>query len=246
MTSELQPGHSLADAFSRTAEHYDLLVSISPGYHAQLRASAAELAARLPQSVTGASVVLDLGCGTGASTRALLEALRSRGDGDLEVYGVDSSAGMIEQARSKRWPESVHFECADALDNLRERESGSVSAVFAAYLVRNVADLDELLAEIARVLVPGGPLVIHEYSVAGNRAAQLTWRTVCRAIIIPAAFATDRDVRLYRYLLRSVLDFDSVEHLRERMARAGLRGLTHRTVRGWQRGIVHTLAGVRA
>ena len=69
--------------------------------------------------------------------------------------------------------------------------------------------------EVARVLRPGGALVIHDYSVAGNTRARALWAAVCHGIIIPLAVVKRSDVPLHRYLYTSVRDFDSVAaHLR--------------------------------
>ena len=48
--------------------------------------------------------LLDAGCGTGASTAALLQAAPH-----AEIVAVDASAGMLEQAASKSWPATVRF-----------------------------------------------------------------------------------------------------------------------------------------
>ncbi len=63
--------HDLARAFDHASHTYDRLTSLNPGYRTGLRRSARRL--RLPDEGAGLHL-LDLGCGTGASTRALLEA----------------------------------------------------------------------------------------------------------------------------------------------------------------------------
>ena len=113
-----------------------------------------------------------------------------------------------------------------------------------SYTHLDVYKRQELLRELARVLRPGAPLVIHEYSVAGSRRASLTWQAVCRAVIIPTAFVTDRDVRIYHYLRDSVQHFDSVPALTARLTRAGFGQVQHSTFVGWEHGIVHTLVAV--
>ena len=71
----------LADAFDRAAPTYDAMVALSPGYHDQLASAAEALVERLPRPEPGTDslVVLDLGCGSGASTRAVLDAWAARG-----------------------------------------------------------------------------------------------------------------------------------------------------------------------
>ncbi|MFD8353262.1 methyltransferase domain-containing protein, partial [Streptomyces coelicoflavus] len=99
---------ALTAAFDRGAGRYDRLVALNPGYHAQLRRSARRLG--LADGGAGGRV-LDLGCGTGASTAALAAAFPA-----AEIVGVDASAGMLERARAKRWPSRVRFVHAAAED----------------------------------------------------------------------------------------------------------------------------------
>ena len=237
----------LADAFDRAAPTYDAMVALSPGYHDQLRTAAEALVERLPAPGTdgGALRVLDLGCGSGASSRALLTAWFAQGGSadDLTVTGVDASEGMVEQARGKTWPPNVTLVVSDAVAYLESLPSGSVDGVLAAYLLRNVPDRSRLVAEVARVLRPGGGFVVHDYSVAGDTRARVLWAAVCHGIIIPLAVVKRSDVPLHRYLYTSVRDFDSVDRICERLLAAGLVDVRHRSFSGWQHGLVHTVAG---
>ncbi len=235
----------LADAFDRAAPTYDAMVALSPGYHDQLRTAAEALVEGLPAGDGSPVQMLDLGCGSGASTRALLDAWAARGGsvGELSVTGVDASEGMAEQARAKTWPPSVTLVVSDAVTHLESLPSGSVDGVLAAYLLRNVPDRARLVREVARVLRPGGTFVLHDYSVAGNTRAKVLWAAVCHGIIIPLAVVKRSDVPLHRYLYTSVRDFDSVQRICERLLSAGLVGVRHRSYPGWQHGLVHTVVG---
>ncbi|MGL4176753.1 MAG: hypothetical protein ACRCSN_11805, partial [Dermatophilaceae bacterium] len=76
----------LADAFDRAAPSYDAMVALSPGYHDQLRRAADLLVARAPATINGDPLrALDLGCGSGASTQALLGAWGGARPGPIEV-----------------------------------------------------------------------------------------------------------------------------------------------------------------
>lgn len=238
---------TLPGAFDRAAPTYDAMVGLSPGYHAQLRRSADALVARLAaneRSDRSPLRLLDLGAGSGASTAALVQAWRSgarTGSAIPEVTAIDSSAGMLAQAGAKPELAGVELVCADAASGLADLDTDSVDGILACYLVRNVPDADALLAQAARVLRPGAPIVVLDYSVADSRVARVAWAGLCHAVIIPLAAVRRSDVPLHRYLYRSVRDFDSIPVLTARLERAGFGEVTRLRHPGWQRGMVHTL-----
>lgn len=231
-------GGTVPAAFDKVARSYDLMVALSPGYHAQLRDSARALVESLPPTPGRRPRVVDLGCGSGASTVALVRALDEAGL-DAEVVGVDGSAGMLEQARRKSALARVDFRQADA-EQLTGAELGAVDGVLAAYLVRNVAARDRLLGEVLEVLSDGGVLVIHDYSVRESRLARWAWHLTCWLVVVPLGLVTAPRSPIYRYLWRSVLDFDGVKELAGRLRAVGFSEVEHRTAPGVQRGQVHT------
>ncbi|GAA2685497.1 MULTISPECIES: class I SAM-dependent methyltransferase [Actinosynnema] len=222
-------------AFDAAARGYDGLVGMNPGYHRDLRRAAAKL--RIPERGRGARL-LDLGCGTGASTAALLSVAP-----EAEITGVDASAGMIARARAKDWPESVRFVNARAEDLAEE---GPFDGIFAAYLVRNLAEPDPVLRAVHDLLKPGAAFVAHDYSVRDSWAGAAVWTAVCWSVIIPAGAVVTRDPKLYTYLWRSALRFDGAGRFRDRLRRTGFTAVSSTTAGGWQRGIAHTFRGVRA
>ncbi|MFJ8887744.1 methyltransferase domain-containing protein [Streptomyces sp. NPDC102402] len=222
--------HDLARAFDHASHTYDRLTALNPGYRSDLLRSAHRL--RLPRGGRGLRV-LDLGCGTGASTRALLRAAPY-----ARITAVDASAGMLERARAKRWPPNVRFVHRPAEDLPTTDDDGSYDAVFAAYLFRNVAEPGEVLKAVGALLRPGGRLLIHEYSLSGSPAHRALWNAVCRGVIVPAGTLTG-DRALYHHLWRSVLAFDTAPAFAERIARAGFPFVRTVPVGGWQTGIVH-------
>ncbi|TRW82045.1 methyltransferase domain-containing protein [Mycolicibacterium sp. 018/SC-01/001] len=224
--------YDVPDAFDAGADAYDGLVGSNPGYHDHLRLSAQRM--QLPDQGRGLRL-LDIGCGTGASTAALLEAAPH-----AEIIGVDGSAGMLEQARAKRWPDSVRFVHSRAEGLTEAGVSGPFDGILAAYLVRNLSDPDPVLQTLRGLLTPGGVFAAHEYSVRDSAVARVTWNLVCAAIIIPAGKLRSGDAGLYRYLRTSVDDFDGAAAFRERLQRNGFVDVRSETVSGWQRNIVHT------
>lgn len=228
----------LSDGFDRVAPRYDLMVALNPGYHRHLRSAAGALVEQLPGQTD--LRLADLGCGSGASTRALSAAAGER----AEIVGVDASSGMLARARAKNWPDGVRFHHGQAEDVALRRSYWDLDeprdGIFAAYLFRNVSDRDHALRAVSELLHPGGWLVSQEYSVAGNRAGVRIFTAVCWLIVIPLSLITSGRTALYRYLWRSVLDFDSVQTFVDRLSAAGFVDIEVRTTPGWQRGILHT------
>jgi ubiquinone/menaquinone biosynthesis C-methylase UbiE len=220
----------LARAFDHASRTYDRLTGLNPGYRADLLRSARRL--RLPEDGAGLRL-LDLGCGTGASTLALLRAApRAR------ITAVDASAGMLRRALTKPWPGAVRFLHLSA-EELATADEGPFDAVFAAYLFRNVSDPDSVLGTVRGLLRPGGRLAVHEYSLGGSPAHRALWTAVCQGVIIPAGTLTG-DRALYRHLWHSVLDFDTAADFTGRLTRAGFTGARALPLAGWQTGITHT------
>jgi len=222
-------------AFDVGAAAYDRLVGSNPGYHDHLRISARRM--RIPAGGRGLRL-LDAGCGTGASTAALLEAAPQ-----AEIVAVDASAGMLEQAATKTWPDSVRFVHTPIEGLAQAGVLGPFDGILAAYLLRNLADPDAQLRRFRGLLRPGATLAVHEYSVQDSKVAQAIWNAVCWAIIIPAGWRQTGDSTLYRHLWRSVNSFDGAAEFQRRMAAAGFSGVHSETMPGWQRNIVHTFLG---
>lgn len=228
---------NVSRSFDVHARTYDKLVGANPGYHEHLRMSARRMG--IPDGGAGLRL-LDLGCGTGASTAALLDAAPK-----ADITGVDLSAEMIAVARRKPWPAGVRFVHGNAEELDRARITGPFDGILGAYLLRNLGDRNAALRSFYGLLRPGAPLALHEYSVADSARARAMWTSVCWSVIIPMGRLRTGSADLYRYLWRSVLDFDGVEALTTRMRAVGFQDVRVQTVPGWQQGIVHTFLGRR-
>lgn len=229
---------SLSEAFSLSARRYDLLTRLNPGYRRELRRATRKLAELL--DADGTPVIWDLGCGTGLSTKALLETIPN-----AHVIGVDASAGMLDHARAKAWPKGTQF-VLDRVENLAQEPAPELAeapdGVFAAYLLRNVPETERtaVLSSIRDLMKPGTPLVLHDYSVSESNWAQAKWTLVCFMIVIPLAAVTGAKIGLFTYLWRSVMDNESTQTVVQRLARAGFQRAAVSSAGGWHRKVLHT------
>ncbi|MFG3590573.1 methyltransferase domain-containing protein [Streptomyces sp. NPDC047990] len=226
----------LAAAFDHASRTYDTLVAANPGYHSHLRRSARRLG--LKDGGRGLRV-LDLGCGTGASTAALATVIPH-----ACITAVDASVGMLERAAAKAWSANVTFVHAPAEQLAQAGVDEPYDAVFAAYLFRNVADPDSVLASVHRLLAPRGRLAVHEYTLSGRADHRAVWTAVCRGIVLPIATALG-DGRLYRHLWRSVVQFDTATQFACRVHANGFDSVRVLPLPGWQTGITHTITARR-
>ena len=148
--------------FDRIAGVYDLMnTAMTVGMHHRWRERAADRAELSP-----GDAALDLCCGTGDLALELARRVGPEG----AVVGCDFSERMLELARRKageRGAPQARFEWADALE--LPYAEGSFDAVTVGFGVRNLVDLERGLAEMARVLKPGGRAVILEITQPRRR-----------------------------------------------------------------------------
>jgi demethylmenaquinone methyltransferase/2-methoxy-6-polyprenyl-1,4-benzoquinol methylase len=179
---------------------------------------------------------LDVCCGTG--DLALELAARSGPDG--AVIGCDFSEPMLDLARQKaRGAPGLRFEWADALE--LPYQDSRFDAVTVGFGVRNFADLDRGLAELCRVLRPGGRLVILE--ITRPQRPPLSWFFALwfdRLVPLLGTLAGDRDA--YSYLPESVRSFPGPRQLAAKLDQAGLERIRATVLAG---GIIAIHSGVQ-
>jgi demethylmenaquinone methyltransferase/2-methoxy-6-polyprenyl-1,4-benzoquinol methylase len=182
---------------------------------------------------------LDVCCGTGDLALELAGRVGPSGS----VVGCDFSEPMLALARDKAkaaGTEQVRFEWADALS--LPYEDASFDAITVGFGVRNFADLERGLGELARVLRPGGRLVILE--ITQPQRPPLSWFFSLwfdRVVPILGAAAGDRDA--YSYLPESVKRFPGPHSLAALVAAAGIDQVRYLVLAG---GIIAIHSGERA
>jgi demethylmenaquinone methyltransferase/2-methoxy-6-polyprenyl-1,4-benzoquinol methylase len=200
--------------FDGIAGVYDLLNSVmTAGLHHRWRERAADLASLGP-----GDRVLDAATGTGDLAIELARRVAPGG----EVVGSDFSETMLDRARGKPKPTGagLRFEWGDALDLPYENEYFDAATV--GFGARNFADLGRGLRELARVVRPGGRVVILEITTPRKQPLSLFFGLWFERVV-PALGRLSGNSDAYSYLPNSVRRFPEPAGLAAEMERAGLQ-----------------------
>lgn len=173
------------------------------------------------------SVVVDLACGTGDLCRAL-------GAAGLRAVGVDLSHGMLAAART-----SAPLVQGDVLRlPLADRVADGTTCGFA---LRNVESLARFLAEVARIVRPGGRIALLEVATPDNRLLRFGHRLYFgRAVPLIGGLLSDPAA--YRYLPRSVAYLPEPPAMLAMVADAGFTEVERRLLTG---GVAQLITATR-
>ena len=162
--------------------------------------------------------ILDIAAGTGTSSMAL----RVPG---AEVVAADFSQGMIAEGK-RRYPD-LEFVFADAMKlPFKKPEFHAVTMSFG---LRNVQDHNVALGEFHRVLLPGGRLVICEFSRVRGLFGTL-YRWYLRNVLPIVARLLSKNPEAYSYLADSIEAWPSQDELAQDIRDAGFSDVSYRNL----------------
>jgi demethylmenaquinone methyltransferase / 2-methoxy-6-polyprenyl-1,4-benzoquinol methylase len=227
--------------FDRIAGVYDALNGVmTAGLHHRWRTRAVDLARVAP-----GSRVLDVATGTGDLALELARRVSPGG----EVVGSDFSEGMLARARTKARMRvngtasapsieaALRFEWGDALELPYENDSFDAATV--GFGARNFADLSRGLGEMARVVRPGGRVVVLEITSPTRPPLSVFFGLwFDRVVPLMGRLAGDSDA--YSYLPSSVRRFPAPAILAGEMERVGIGEIGYLLTAG---GIIAIHAG---
>jgi demethylmenaquinone methyltransferase/2-methoxy-6-polyprenyl-1,4-benzoquinol methylase len=178
--------------FATIADRYDFITRfLSYGQDGRWKRRLVRLAA-----ITPADRILDLACGTG-------DILFNAAPRAKSAVGLDVTHRMLQLARERRRDSVVVTGDMMALPFAPAR----FTVVTTGYGLRNVPDLQAAIAEIHRVLVPGGRLLSLDFNRPDNPAVRLVYLAYLTMVGSALGFALHRDPDTYRYIPESIRNY---------------------------------------
>lgn len=165
--------------------------------------------------------ILDIAAGTGTSSAAIARA-------GARVTALDFSAGMVAVGR-ERHPD-IEFVEGDA--TALPFDDASFDAVTISFGLRNVNDPHAALAEMRRVLVPGGRLVICEFTTPPNGPVRRAYDFYLAKVMPRIAKMSSTNPAAYTYLKDSIRDWPAQGVLAGWIRDAGFTGVGYRNLTG--------------
>ncbi len=203
------------EMFSRLAWRYDLVNDLmSFGMHRRWKRQTVRLALAGAPAGRGARL-LDLCCGSG-DLCFLAEEL-----GAASVTGIDFTLPMLAVARRRRIAgrRRSRFTQADALR--LPFADGTFDTITVSYGLRNIADIPGALAELRRVLAPGGRLAVLDFGKPANRIAAALYAGYLRAVMPLVGWIFHGDPDTYLYIPESLARYPGQRGVETLMREAG-------------------------
>ena len=161
--------------------------------------------------------ILDIATGTGDLA---ISALRLK---PRKITGIDISEGMLlignQKIKKKKLEEIIELKLGDS-ENLSFEEN-QFDAAMVAFGVRNFENLQRGLTEILRVLKPGSPFVVLEFSKPRVFPIKQIYSFYFRYILPGIGRAFSKDKSAYKYLPESILSFPEGKYFLGELKTAG-------------------------
>ena len=171
--------------------------------------------------------LLDVAIGTADLSIEILRQTKAD-----HITGIDLSSEMMKigeaKVAEKGLTDKVRFELGSALQ--MPYSDGTFDAVTCAYGVRNFSDLDKGLAEMYRVLRPGGQLMILEFSYPSNPIVRWTYDVFFTHIMPLVGKMISKDPSAYKYFRQSVKSFIWGAEMTGHITDAGFTGASFKTL----------------
>lgn len=210
------------EMFGRIAKRYDLLNHLLSGNVDKRWRRVVATRVREKLSANEARV-LDVACGTGDLSLTLFEITGAR------VVGTDFCRPMLEIA-ARKTADRISLIEGDALD-LPFRE-GTFDVVTIAFGLRNLSSVEGGLAELRRVLKPGGWVAVLEFSRPANAMLRPLFGLYFTRLLPLMGGLISGSRSAYTYLPESVQKFPDQEQLSLLMQRAGLEQVQFENLTG--------------
>ena len=211
--AESEKAAKVAQVFHSVASRYDVMNDLmSAGLHRVWKAFTIGRAAVRP-----GMKVLDIAGGTGDLARTFAKQAGPTGD----VWLTDINDSMLRVGRDRLLDDGVVLPCAVCDGEHLPFASNYFDRVTVAFGLRNMTHKDRALAEMTRVLKPGGKLLVLEFSkIAAPLAPAYDWYSFRVLPWLGQKVAGDADS--YRYLAESIRMHPDQETLKGMLSEAGL------------------------
>jgi len=230
---EDEKSRRVAGVFDSVASRYDLMNDLmSGGLHRLWKRFAVEASGVRP-----GERVLDIAGGTGDLARLFLKRVGAQG----EVVLTDINAAMLRIGRDRLLDQGALVPVAQCNAETLPFAGGHFDCVSVAFGLRNMTRKDVALAEMRRVLKPGGRLLVLEFSKVWEPLRPL-YDAYSFGVLPRLGRLIANDAGAYRYLAESIRTHPDQENLKRMMEHAGLERVEYFNLAG---GVVALHRGYR-